>query len=80
VRLVYLVFARIVGWLTLLGRGRGSLQVEVLVLRYENAVLRRGDPRPRLDWADRQVVAMGVVDGVSGCGYWFRGMVGPWAR
>jgi putative transposase len=56
VRLPYGAFCRIVGWLTLLARARASLEVETLVLRHENAVLQRGNPRPRLDWADRAVL------------------------
>jgi hypothetical protein len=40
-RLLYVVFCRIVEWLALLARGRASLEVELVVLRHENAVLRR---------------------------------------
>jgi putative transposase len=56
-RLLYLVFARVCGWLVLLGRSTASKDIELLVLRHEVAVLHRTHPRPRVDWADRAVLA-----------------------
>jgi putative transposase len=56
-RLAYPIFDRLLNWLTLLGRTSSSKDVELLVLRHEVAVLRRTNPRPRLGWADRAVLA-----------------------
>jgi hypothetical protein len=54
-RLLYLIFQQVLGLLLLMGRTSPAKDVELLVLRHEVAVLRRTNPRPRLDWADRAI-------------------------
>jgi putative transposase len=52
-RMLYLAFRRTTERLALLARRNAAKDVEILVLRHENAILRRTKPKPRLDWADR---------------------------
>ena len=56
-RLLYLIFWQVLGLVLLMGRTSSTKDVELLVLRHEVAILRRTNPRPRLDWADRAVFA-----------------------
>jgi putative transposase len=56
-RLLYLIFARLCGWLALLPRSDNDKNTEILVLRHQIAVLQRQVSSPRLSWADRAVLA-----------------------
>jgi transposase InsO family protein len=56
-KLLYLIFQQVLGLVLLMDRTSSTKDVELLVLRHEVAVLRRTNPRPRLDWADRAIFA-----------------------
>jgi len=60
-RLLYLIVDRFLDWLMLLGRASSSKDVELLVLRHEVAVLRRTNPKPRLDVGDHEIPQVGGV-------------------
>jgi putative transposase len=56
-RLLYLLFCQVLRWLALLARSSAAKDAELLMLRHEVMVLRRQVSRPRVDWADRAVLA-----------------------
>jgi len=56
-KLVYLTLCRIIQLLALRGRGDAAKDLEILVLRHQLAVLRRQLPRPKLEPADRALLA-----------------------
>jgi hypothetical protein len=56
-----LIFCQLLSLVLLSCRPSSSKDVELLVLRREVAILRRTNPRPRLDWANRAVFAASSV-------------------
>ena len=56
-RLAYLTLCRSIQLLARLGRGDAAKDLEILVLRHQLAVLCRQTPRPRLEPADRALLA-----------------------
>ena len=63
-RFVFLLITRTASWLRLSQRGEIWLIAEILILRHQLAVLQRRQPcRPKLNWADRALLAilLGVI-------------------
>ena len=57
-RFVFLLITRLTAWLQLARREEAWKTAEILILRHQLAVLQRRQPRhPRLDWADRALLA-----------------------
>jgi hypothetical protein len=56
-RLAYLTLCRSIQLLVLLARGDAAKDLEILVLRHQLVVLRRQTPRPKLEPADRALLA-----------------------
>ena len=57
VALAYRLLVAVLSWLALLGRSSSAKDAEILALRHEVAVLRRTNPRPRMSWTDRAMLA-----------------------
>jgi transposase InsO family protein len=57
VGLAYWLLVTVLSWLVLLARSLPAKDAEILALRHEVAVLRRTNPRPRMSWTDRAMLA-----------------------
>ena len=55
--LLYALAGRLLALIVVRGRGEASKDVELILLRHEISVLRRQTPRPRLEPADRLIMA-----------------------
>jgi hypothetical protein len=63
-RFVFLLITRVVAWLRLSRREEAWRITEILILRHQLAVQQRRQPcRPKLNWADRALLAilLGVI-------------------
>src|SRR5258706_3289853 len=56
-RFMFLLTTRLAAWLRLARREETWKTAEILILRHQLAVLQRQQPRPKLEWADRALLA-----------------------
>ena len=56
-QLIYMTFTRMLARMVLLARSDTAKEIEILVLRHQLGVLQRGAARPRMNWADRALMA-----------------------
>src|SRR5688572_26299132 len=57
-RLIYQMFAKLLGWIVLRTRADATKDIEILVLRHQLAVLQRRTPRPPITWTDRALTRL----------------------
>jgi putative transposase len=55
-RLIYLLFSKLMSWVVLCVRSDATKEIEILALRHQLAVPQRRTSRPRMSWADRALV------------------------
>jgi hypothetical protein len=56
-KLIYQMFAKLLSWIVLRTRSDAAKEIEILVLRHQLPVLQRRQPRPRISWTGRAVIA-----------------------
>jgi hypothetical protein len=56
-KLIYLMFAKLLGWTVLRIRSDTTNDIEILAVRHQLAVLQRRTPRPRISWPHRAMTA-----------------------
>ena len=56
-RLIYQMFAKLLGWVVLRARSDTTKDIEILVLRHQLTVLQRRTPRPPMSWTDHALIA-----------------------
>jgi putative transposase len=56
-KLIYLLFSKLLGWMVLPTRSDTCVEIEIRVLRHQLAVLQRRTSHRRMSWTDRGVIA-----------------------